>query len=229
MWWGQAHPAVIMTRGHQTGKLPDKALIITARHSRVITGIMMFCASENKRAITLMTMMMIRMTLGVNDLWVFSLADAWTPLLIGHWLLSSWWRKLNHLLIEDDKEPTHLCYPQWSHRPHNDNTTISEQSAKHHPAVSSCPPLNCQWDIDPGCLNFKQKRKAFPREWFYLNENSFSTIRFQSLAESLFSLNCWADLIIAFICLSNALCSVFVPVLSFLSASWCYEGDKSVI
>ena len=36
-WWWQAHPAVIMTRGHQTGKLPDKALIITSRHSRVIT------------------------------------------------------------------------------------------------------------------------------------------------------------------------------------------------
>ena len=154
---------------HQTGKLPDKALIITSRHSRVITPhYHVLC--EWKHA-----------SHHFDDYdddddqddtwceWPWSLLIGWCMDTASHWLLSSWWRKLNHLLIEDDKEPTHLCYPQWSHQPHNDNTTISEQSAKHHPAVS-CPPLNCQWDIDPGCLNFKQKRKPFPREWFYLNQ-----------------------------------------------------------
>ena len=148
---------------HQTGKLPDKALIITSRHSRVITPhYHVLC--EWKQA---------SHHSDDNDDDQDDTQCEWTLERSSHWLMSSCWRKLNHLLIEDDKEPTHLCYPQWSHQPHNDNTTISEQSAKHHPAVLSCPPLNCQWDIDPGS---NKKREAFPREWIYLN--SFYTIRY---------------------------------------------------
>ena len=114
---------------HQTGKLPDKALIITSRHSRVITPhYHVLC--EWKHA-----------SHHFDDYdddddqddtwceWPWSLLIGWCMDTASHWLLSSWWRKLNHLLIEDDKEPTHLCYPQWSHS----HTMTTRQSPNNPP------------------------------------------------------------------------------------------------
>ena len=123
---------------------------------------MMFCAAENKPGITLMTMVIrghsVWMTLGSHD-WSPHCPDALGPTLIGP--------SLDLMVTEVESSPNWRW--QRAHAsllssmesvPHNDNKTISEQSAK-HPAVSR----NWQWDIDPCCLHFRQK-KAFPREWF---------------------------------------------------------------
>ena len=112
---------------HQTGKLPDKALIITSRHSRVITPhYHVLC--EWKQA---------SYHSDDNDDDQDDTQCEWTLERSSHWLMSSCWRKLNHLLIEDDKEPTHLCYPQWSHS----HTMTTRQSLNNPPNTIQLSPV----------------------------------------------------------------------------------------
>lgn len=210
--------------GHQTGKLPDKAPIISWQHSRLITRYYdVLCgweqaghhSGDNGDQSDAQCEWPSALMIGPQTVLMpwdrLSLANLW----------SWWWRKLNHLLIEDDKEPTHLCYPQWS----RSHTMTTRQSLNNPPNIQLSPATDNEISTHAVSISDK-KRKAFPREWFTWMKSFYHwNILFFA---SLFSLT-QLDLIIVFICLSIAPCSLFVPVLSFLSASWCYEGDKSVI
>ena len=161
------------------------------------------------------------MTLGSPD-WSPHCPDALGPTLIGPSLVlmvtevessPNWrWQRAHASLLSSMES-----------EPHNDNTTIYEQSSK-HPAVSR----NWQWDIDPCCLNFRKKENLSQEndlpEW-----KDFTIAMFCPFVFGWKFVLTQSDLIIVSICLPIAPCSLFVPVLSFLSAVWCYEGDKSVI
>ena len=121
--------------GQQTGKLPDKALIITTRHSRVITQYHDVLseweqASHHPDDNDDQSDTQCEWTLEAQH-WspIVPMPWAWVSLALGK---SWWWRKLNHLLIEDDKEPTHLCYPQWS----QSHTMTTGQSLNNPPNIS---------------------------------------------------------------------------------------------
>ena len=188
--------------GQQTGKLPDKALIITWAafpcNNPVLWCFVRVKTSEpslrgqwwqwsgwhlvsmNPRASSLA----LRPVLMPGGCVSLASLESW------------WWRKLNHLLIEDDKEPTHLCYPQWSHQPHNDNRTISEQSAKHRPAVSLH--LSMDNEISTHAVSISNKKLSQENDLTWKDS-------FHSLAEHFSHSDVELILIIAFICLSAAL------------------------
>ena len=125
---------------HQTGKLPDKALIISSQHSRVITRYYDVLWDWEQAVITLMS----DDNSDQSDTWCewpsgllighHTVLMPWDRLSLAH-LWSWWWRKLNHLLIEDDKEPTHLCYPQWS----RSHTMTTRQSTNNPPNIQLSP------------------------------------------------------------------------------------------
>ena len=188
----------------------------------------MFCETENKRVITLMS----DDNSDQSDTWC-----EWpSGLLIGHqtvlmpwdWLSlahlwSWWWRKLNHLLIEDDKEPTHLCYPQWS----RSHTMTTRQSTNNPPNIQLSPATDNE--ISTHVVSISDKKENLSQENDLPEWKDFTIAMFCPFVFGWKFVLTQSDLIIVSICLPIAPCSLFVPVLSFLSAVWCYEGDKSVI
>ena len=179
----------------------------------------MFCAAENKPGITLMTMVIrghsVWMTLGSHD-WSPHCPDAWDRLSLAH-LWSWWWRKLNHLLIEDDKEPTHLCYPQWS-RCH---TMTTRQSLNNPPNIQLSPATDNE--ISTHTVSISDKKEKLSQENDLPEWKAFTTGIVYSLAESLFSLsvrfdNCLYQLIIC------SLLSVRASVIVFIGVMMLWEG-----
>ncbi len=227
MWWWQAHPAVIMTDRHQTGKLPDKALIITSRHSRVITGIMMFCASENKRAITLMTMMTMN---GDQDdtrcEWPWSLLIGWCMDSASHWPLAlvlmvtevesspNWrWQRAHASLLSSMESPA----TQWQH----DNLRTIRQTPSSCLLLSSSQ-LSMRYR--PRLAQFQTKKKNFPKRMI-LPERIVSSFFLWKLV--LTELLSWFDNCLYLVIKCSLLC-VRACVIVFIGVMMLW-GDKSVI